>query len=78
MEVVLLDIGLPGLNGYEVATHIRAKKPTGLFLIALTGYGQLDDREKARQVGFGLHLVKPINPEQLNEILANRFSENDL
>jgi len=73
VEVVLLDIGLPGLNGYEVAARIRATHGAGLFLIALTGYGQLEDREKARQAGFDLHLVKPIDPEQLNEILAKQY-----
>lgn len=72
LDVVLLDIGLPGLNGYEVATRIRAEHSKELFLVALTGYGQSDDREKARQAGFDLHLVKPIDPEELNEILAKQ------
>jgi CheY-like chemotaxis protein len=69
-DVVLLDIGLPGLDGWEVARQIRRspqhKKP---FLIAVTGYGQDDDRRRSAEAGIDLHLVKPVDPLELQEIL---------
>lgn len=70
-DVVLLDIGLPGLNGYEVAKRIR-QQPGGkdVVLIALTGYGQDTDRQLSAQSGFNHHLVKPARLEQVSEILA--------
>nr|WP_259371909.1 response regulator [Caldimonas mangrovi] len=62
-HVVLLDIGLPGLDGYEVARRLRQMPSTrSALLIALTGYGQQEDREMALQSGFDRHLVKPANP----------------
>ena len=69
--VVILDIGLPGLNGYEVAKRIR-KNPVlkNVVLVALTGYGQESDRETSLQAGFNHHLVKPARFEQLQQILA--------
>jgi len=70
-DVVLLDIGLPGLNGYDVAKRIR--KQTGgneIVLIALTGYGQDTDRALSAQAGFDHHLVKPARLDQVKEILA--------
>jgi PAS domain S-box-containing protein len=71
-DVALLDIGLPGLNGYEVAKRIR-QEPTlkNAVLVALTGYGQETDRETSRQAGFNHHLVKPANFDKLQQILAN-------
>ena len=70
-DVVLLDIGLPVLNGYEVARRIRLE-PTleHIVLIALTGYGQEADRQTALQAGFDHHLVKPARLEQLQKILS--------
>ncbi|MEK6261514.1 MAG: response regulator [Planctomycetota bacterium] len=70
-DVALLDIGLPGLNGYEVAKRIR-QEPTlqNVVLVALTGYGQDSDRQASRQAGFNHHLVKPALMEQLEQILA--------
>jgi CheY-like chemotaxis protein/anti-sigma regulatory factor (Ser/Thr protein kinase) len=70
-DVVLLDIGLPVLNGYEVARRIRLE-PTleHVVLIALTGYGQEADRKTALQAGFDHHLVKPARLEQLQKILS--------
>ncbi len=70
-NVVLLDIGLPGLNGYEVARRIR-QQPGGddVVLIALTGYGQDTDRQLSSEAGFNHHLVKPARLEQVKEILA--------
>ncbi|MBI3838430.1 MAG: PAS domain S-box protein [Planctomycetia bacterium] len=71
-DVVLLDIGLPGLNGYEVARHIR-QMPQGksVFLVALTGYGQDEDRRKSLEAGFDEHLVKPAPVAALQEIFVH-------
>ncbi len=70
-DVVLLDIGLPGLNGYEVAKRIRQVPALrNVMLIALTGYGQDADRQMALQAGFNHHLVKPARLEQIQQILA--------
>ena len=69
--VVVLDIGLPGLNGYEVAKRIRQNPILkNVVLVALTGYGQELDRETSLQAGFNHHLVKPARFEQLQKILA--------
>ncbi|AKJ29499.1 chemotaxis protein methyltransferase CheR [Caldimonas brevitalea] len=69
-QVVLLDIGLPGLNGYEVARRLRQMAPTrDALLIALTGYGQREDREIAMQAGFDVHLVKPASPTEVGRII---------
>lgn len=69
-DVALIDIGLPGLNGYEVARRIRATQSgRGIKLIALTGYGQNEDMRQAREAGFDLHLVKPVDPRRLDEAL---------
>ena len=69
-DVVLLDIGLPGIDGYEVARRIRSSLGRDVFLIALTGYGQPEDGQRAREAGFDLHLVKPVNPNHLNQVIA--------
>ena len=69
-DVALVDIGLPGLNGYEVARRIRATEAgRAVKLIALTGYGQTEDLRQAREAGFDLHLVKPVEPRRLDEAL---------
>jgi len=70
-DAALIDIGLPGIDGYEVARRIRAEVP-GARLVAVTGYGQPEDRERALDAGFDVHLVKPIDPEQLQRLLATR------
>ncbi len=70
-DMVLLDIGLPGMNGYEVARRLRAE--TGLkknTLVALTGYGGEEDRRLAQAAGFDHHMVKPMDFDALNELLA--------
>jgi len=71
LDVALVDIGLPTLDGYEVARRVRAT-PTGqaLQLVALTGYGQPADRERAIEAGFDAFLVKPIDPSDLLRLLA--------
>jgi signal transduction histidine kinase len=69
-EVALVDIGLPGIDGYEVARRIRAARPNGdVKLIALTGYGLPAQRQKALAAGFDLHLVKPIDADVLAAVL---------
>jgi signal transduction histidine kinase len=70
-DVVFLDIGLPGLDGYEVARRIRCEPGLGgVALVALTGYGREDDQRRSREAGFDRHLVKPIDPAELPGLLA--------
>jgi CheY-like chemotaxis protein len=77
-EVVLLDIGMPKLNGYDACRHIR-RQPwgKGMFLIALTGWGQDDDRRLAEEAGFNHHLVKPADPAALLQLLASLPREQE-
>jgi CheY-like chemotaxis protein len=71
-EVVLLDIGLPGMTGYEVARQLRAQPEfESLVLAAMTGYGQDEDRRRSREAGFDLHLTKPLDPEKLEAVVAS-------
>jgi two-component system CheB/CheR fusion protein len=70
-EVVLLDIGLPGLDGYQVADRLR--RDVGLdraLLVAMTGYGQPEDRRRSREAGIQHHFVKPVEPFVLRDLLA--------
>src|SRR5215213_636334 len=78
-EVVLLDIGLPKLNGYEVAQRIR-EQPWGvsMFLIAVTGWGQEEDRQRSSEVGLNVHMVKPVEPAALERLLAELPSRQDV
>lgn len=70
-QVVLLDIGLPKLNGYEVAQRIRKEEwGASMFLVAITGWGQDEDRRRSEDVGMNLHLVKPVEPSALDRVLA--------
>jgi PAS domain S-box-containing protein len=69
-DLVLLDIGLPGMDGYAVAARLRAVGPAGPALVALTGYGRVDDLRRSRDAGFDHHLVKPIDVAQLLRILV--------
>jgi CheY-like chemotaxis protein len=71
-EVVFCDLGLPGMNGYEVARELRAL-PFGraMVLAALTGYGQPGDREKTARAGFDAHLVKPVDPAVIESFLED-------
>jgi CheY-like chemotaxis protein len=67
---VLLDIGLPGLDGHEVVRRLRAEcRATPPFLVALTGYGRAEDRRRIEQAGIDLHLVKSADPERLVGLL---------
>ena len=69
-QMVLLDIGLPGMDGYEVARELRASPVTrGATLVALTGYGREEDRQLSLAAGFDHHLVKPVDLEELQRLL---------
>jgi CheY-like chemotaxis protein/two-component sensor histidine kinase len=69
-DVVVLDIGLPnGMDGYEVARRLRSDGQASAFLVALTGYGQEDDRRRSGEAGFDAHLTKPVEPKVLAELL---------
>jgi CheY-like chemotaxis protein len=70
-DVVLLDIGLPKLNGYETAARIRRESwGAEMFLIAVTGWGQDDDRQKSKEAGFDAHLTKPVEFPMLTKLIA--------
>ncbi|HVR62707.1 MAG TPA: response regulator [Polyangia bacterium] len=69
-SVVLVDIGLPDLDGYEVGRRLRAILPRTITLVALTGFNTPDDKRQAVEAGFDAHLVKPIDHGTLTEILA--------
>ena len=68
-DVVLVDIGLPGLNGYEVAKQVRALFGRHVRLIAVTGYGRPEDRSRTEAAGFDAHLTKPVSSERIAEAL---------
>lgn len=70
-QVVLLDIGLPGMNGYEVARQLRSRA-TGVRIIAVTGWGQAEDRLRSEEAGFDMHLVKPVDETKLVEVVEGR------
>lgn len=72
-EMAFVDIGLPGLDGYEVARTLRASRRfQDLLLVAVTGYGQPQDRARALEAGFDLHIVKPLQIEQLTAVVSGR------
>jgi CheY-like chemotaxis protein len=70
-DVMLIDIGLPGMDGYEVARGIR-REPTlqDITLVALTGYGSAEDRSAAIAAGFDYHVVKPVDPDRLEQMIC--------
>lgn len=71
-QVILLDIGLPGMDGFTTAQRLREDlQMHETVLIALTGYGQPEDRERSRKAGFDHHLVKPINPKALQALIVS-------
>jgi signal transduction histidine kinase/ActR/RegA family two-component response regulator/PAS domain-containing protein len=70
-DVMLVDIGLPGMDGYEVARRVRRDPDLdGVVLVALTGYGREEDRQRAMAAGFDYHLVKPVSPDALHGLVA--------
>lgn len=68
-QAIILDLGLPGMTGHEVASFIRKTRGEDLLIVALTGWGREADRERSRQAGIDHHLVKPLNLEVLKEVL---------
>ena len=71
-RVALVDIGLPGIDGYEVARRVRAVLPReSTRLVAMSGFGQPEDRDRALQAGFDAHLVKPVEPDELRRLLVD-------
>jgi signal transduction histidine kinase len=75
-RVAVLDIGMPGANGFEVARTIRRLRGDAITLIALTGWGQEGDRRKAMEAGFNYHLTKPVDPGALNDLLVATVSSS--
>jgi CheY-like chemotaxis protein len=73
-DCAFVDIGLPGLDGYEVAKKLRESKPDGVKLVALTGYGQQEDKRKALESGFDDHLKKPVDIQVLEKLLRKLSS----
>ena len=69
-DVALLDVGLPGMDGYELARRLRARLGDAPLIVAVTGYGQESDRRLARAAGFARHLTKPVAPEELAALVA--------
>ena len=77
-ELVLLDIGMPGLSGYEVARRLRQDpQHRGLNHVALTGWGADEDRLRSREAGFDLHLCKPADPATLLALLQSLSEKRD-
>jgi CheY-like chemotaxis protein len=82
-QIILLDIGMPGMSGYDVAKQVRAEGTLeGVIITALTGYGQAEDRRLSLEAGFNHHLIKPPNPKVLAALLdspqtfSDRFESN--
>jgi CheY-like chemotaxis protein len=74
-RIAILDIGMPDMSGYEVATAIRRETWGGdVYLLAITGWGQTEDKERARLAGFDEHLTKPVDPERLEKLIAGHFA----
>jgi CheY-like chemotaxis protein len=77
-DIALIDVGLPGLDGYELARQIRASVGgVHIFLVAVTGYGDPDDLRRARAAGFDSHLVKPVDVKTLAGILGAAGRQSD-
>ena len=73
-DVVILDIGMPDINGYDVARTARNEDwGISAYMIALTGWGQAEDKERARMAGFDRHLTKPVDPDLVEEILKEHM-----
>ncbi|MEJ0007110.1 MAG: ATP-binding protein [Steroidobacteraceae bacterium] len=71
-EAIVLDIGMPDMTGYEAARRIRREAwGRNIFLLAVTGWGQADDKEKARAAGFDRHMTKPVDPDQVEQLVTD-------
>ncbi len=77
-EVALLDIGLPRLSGYDIARHVRESRGRDVLLVAITGWGQEEDRRKAREAGFDHHFTKPADFGVLLELIGNELRQRDV
>ncbi len=77
-DVAVVDVGLPGLDGYELARRIRAAGRREMYLIAVTGYGQSEARQRGLEAGFDAYLTKPIAPDRLTEIIAKAVPRLDI
>jgi CheY-like chemotaxis protein len=75
-DVVIVDIGLPGLDGYEVGRRLRQALGGRIRLVALTGYSQPEDRRRVREAGFDVHLVKPVIPADLLSVITSMETKN--
>jgi CheY-like chemotaxis protein/nitrogen-specific signal transduction histidine kinase len=75
-NIIFLDIGLPEIDGYEIARRLRQRPPSkDVWLIAMTGYGQDSDRQQSQEAGFDYHLVKPVNTQELEQLVAKLIKE---
>ena len=68
-DVLLLDIGMPKLSGYEVARRVRDLRGAGILIVAITGWGQEEDRQRARDAGFDHHFTKPVDYAALLDVI---------
>jgi CheY-like chemotaxis protein len=75
-DVALVDLGLPGIDGFEVARRMRQRFGTSVLLVALTGYNAPEDREQSARAGFDAHLVKPVDPAGLERLLAQAYERS--
>jgi two-component system CheB/CheR fusion protein len=77
-EIAFLDIGMPGLDGYEVARRLRQEPGLEkVVLVALTGWGQEEDRRRSREAGFDRHFIKPVEPDVLHRFLGDPAAPSD-
>jgi two-component system CheB/CheR fusion protein len=72
-EIVLLDLGMPELDGFDVCRTLRARGHKEAFIVAITGYAQEEDRKRSREAGFDAHLVKPVHPDRLATLLFEHY-----
>ena len=72
--VALLDIGLPKLSGYDIARHVRGRRGGEVLLVAITGWGQEDDRRRAREAGFDHHFTKPADFDKLLSLIDKELA----
>jgi CheY-like chemotaxis protein len=75
-DVVLLDIGMPGMSGYEVARHLRSRGQRPIKIVAITGWGTDADRARSSEAGFDIHLVKPVAEGDLRQVLLNGLTRH--
>jgi CheY-like chemotaxis protein len=74
-EIMVLDLGMPEMDGYAVARAVRSDPAlASTRLIALSGYGQPEDRRRTAEAGFEAHLIKPVEPEKLNEVIEHALA----